>query len=172
MTPKGKEQRTLTKILLTIYLVVLTWIILFKMELKPVLLADTNLRSINLIPFAGSLIVNGKVQIDEIILNILVFIPFGLYLSMLEEDWHFTCKAAPIFSASLAYEVFQYIFAVGASDITDLIGNTLGGIIGIGLFSLLSRLLGDRTIKVLNLLSLIGTILVLLFLGILITANL
>lgn len=171
MNTRKETQHKLTRLLLTIYLVVLTWIILFKLQLNLDLLANTDLRSINLIPFAGSLIVNGRIQIDEIILNILVFVPFGVYLSMLEEDWNFTCKVAPIFSVSLAYEVFQYIFAVGASDITDLIGNTLGGILGIGLFSLLSRLLRERTIRILNLLALIGTVLVLIFFGILLVAN-
>ena len=75
---KGKRKtgsKNVTLGLLIVYLVVMTWIILFKMELDIRLLRQMNLRSINLIPFAGSLIVNGKADMSEVILNIAVFIP-------------------------------------------------------------------------------------------------
>ena len=44
-------------------------------------------RSVNLIPFMGSVIVNGRIDISEIINNILVFIPVGIYVCMLKKDW-------------------------------------------------------------------------------------
>ena len=37
---------------------------------------------------------------------------------------------APIICTSLLFEAVQFIFAIGASDITDIITNSLGGIIG------------------------------------------
>lgn len=163
--------KNLTLGLLVIYLAVLTWIILFKMELNIKLLQNMNFRNINLIPFAGSVIVNGKLKLSEIILNIAVFIPFGMYLSMLDSKISFIMKILPIFAVSLMYEVMQYCFAIGASDITDLLGNTLGGLIGIGLFSVFSRILGDRTVKILNILALFGTIVVTAFLALLAVAN-
>lgn len=46
----------------------------------------------------------------------------------------FHTESTTDFSVTLLYEVVQYIFAIGASDITDLLGNTLGGVIGIALF--------------------------------------
>lgn len=168
---KETGSKNLTLGLLVIYLAVLTWIILFKMELNIKLLQNMNFRNINLIPFAGSVIVNGKLKLSEIILNIAVFIPFGMYLSMLDSKISFIMKILPIFAVSLMYEVMQYCFAIGASDITDLLGNTLGGLIGIGLFSVFSRILGDRTIKILNILALFGTIVVTAFLALLAVAN-
>ena len=81
-------------------------------------------------------------------------------------------KVIPIFITSLAFETLQYIFALGASDITDLIGNTLGGIIGIAVFMLLSKIFKNNTIKIINILALIVTIIVVLFLGLVIFANL
>lgn len=170
MTQENKMKK-LTGILLVVYLIVLSWIILFKMQFDISLLKNMNLRSINLIPFAGSLVVNGRVDTSEIILNIVAFIPFGVYLSMLNVKWNFLKKAIPIFCVSLMYEIIQYIFAIGGSDITDLIGNTLGGIIGIGLFFLLQHLLGKKTIKILNILATIGTVVVVLFLALLTIAN-
>ncbi len=62
------------------------------MEFDISLLMNMNFRSINLIPFAGSLVVNGKTDISEIILNIVAFVPFGVYLSMLKVDWGFCTK--------------------------------------------------------------------------------
>ncbi|EGT5266798.1 glycopeptide resistance protein VanZ1, partial [Clostridioides difficile] len=148
------------------------WIILFKLQFDISSLETMNLRSINLIPFAGSLIINNRVDISEIILNVAIFVPFGIYVCMLKEEWSFIKKVIPIFITSLVFETLQYIFALGASDITDLIGNTLGGIIGIAVFMLLSKIFKNNTIKIINVLALIVTIIVVLFLGLVIFANL
>lgn len=165
------KSEKLTKVLLLIYLIILSWVILCKMQLDISLLKNTNYRNINLIPFAGSLITNNRINISEIILNVIVFFPFGLYISMLNEEWKLIKKITPIFIVSLAFEALQYIFAIGGSDITDLIGNTLGGIIGICIFLGLSKLLKDKTIRIINILALIGTIIVVAFLGLLTIAN-
>ena len=53
-----KSKKT-TIVLCGIYLAVLTWIILFKMETNLSLLQRMHQRSVNLIPFAGSLDVIG-----------------------------------------------------------------------------------------------------------------
>lgn len=171
MRTKETNQKSLTGVLLVIYLIVLSWIILFKMQFDISLLKNMNFRSINLIPFAGSLIVNGKVDVSEILLNIIAFIPFGVYLAMLKPKWNFIQKVLPTLSVSLLYEVLQFIFAIGGSDITDLLGNTLGGIIGIGLFAVLHRLLEEKAVRILNILATVGTIGIILFLGLLTIAN-
>ena len=168
---KNTGSKKVTLGLLIVYLAVLTWIILFKMELDIEALRKINLRSMNLIPFAGSVIVNGKVELSEIILNIAVFIPFGIYLSMLGQNISFLGKVLPIFAVSLLYETLQYCFAIGASDITDLLGNTLGGVIGIGLFAVSSKILGERTVRILNILASVGTVVTVAFLALLIVAN-
>ncbi|MCI9975372.1 VanZ family protein [Clostridioides difficile] len=162
----------ITKGLFIVYIIILTWIILFKMQFDISSLEAMNLRNINLVPFASSLIVNNRVDISEIILNVVVFTPFGIYLCMLKEEWSFIKKVVPIFLTSLVFETLQYIFAIGASDITDLIGNTLGGIIGIAVFVLLSKIFKDKAIKIINILALIVTVVVILFLGLLIITNL
>ena len=130
-----------------------------------------NDRSINLIPFAESVTIDGKTDISEILLNVIVFIPFGIYISMLHKPWNFIQKIIPIFCVSLLYEVLQYAFAIGGSDITDLIGNTLGGIIGMILFFILIRMFGKDIIWTINLVASIGTTVVILFLGLLVYVN-
>ncbi|AMM56589.1 TPA: glycopeptide resistance protein VanZ1 [Clostridioides difficile] len=166
------RKHNITKGLFIVYIIILTWIILFKLQFDISSLETMNLRSINLVPFAGSLIINNRVDISEIILNVAIFVPFGIYVCMLKEEWSFIKKVIPIFITSLVFETLQYIFALGASDITDLIGNTLGGIIGIAVFMLLSKIFKNNTIKIINVLALIVTIIVVLFLGLVIFANL
>ena len=163
-----KQNRKLTKVLLMVYLLALTWIILFKLQMDFSNLRDMNYRSVNLIPFAGS----GIVDVSEILLNVAAFVPFGIYVSMLKPDGGFWKKVLPIFCVSLFYEVMQYVLAIGGSDITDLIGNTLGGVAGIGVFAGLYRLFGKKIIKILNILALIGTVAAVAFLVLLVIANL
>ena len=40
------------------------------------------MRSINLIPFGSSAIINGSISLRETLYNILVFIPFGVYVEI------------------------------------------------------------------------------------------
>lgn len=169
---KENRQRNVTRGLFLIYLLVLTWIILFKMQINLSEIGRMQYRNINLIPFQGSAVVNGRIELSEIILNIIAFVPFGVYISMVKESWNWFQKAIPVFLTSFLYETLQYLFAIGASDITDLLGNTLGGLIGILLFWLLSKVLKENTIKIINVLAVIGTILILLLMGVLILANL
>jgi len=169
MENKETKQWLLTTCLLVVYLLILTWIIIFKMQFS--IQGLDHLRNINLIPFHESVIVNNRIEFSEIYYNILVFVPFGLYVSMLKSNWSFLKKVAPIASVSLLYEVVQFIFAVGASDLTDLIGNTLGGIIGIAIYIVFRRSLKTdfKTNKILNIIALIGTICVAILLALLVS---
>ena len=115
-------------------------------------------RNINLIPYYGSTYVNGRLYMTEIINNILVFVPVGIYVSMIKEDWSILKKISVSFFISLTVEIAQFILAVGATDITDLIGNTMGGIIGVGIFHLFNMIFKNKTINILNILASISTV--------------
>lgn len=66
--------------------------------------------------------------------NILWFVPFGLYLSAKEQKiWQVTLWT---FLLSLSIEVLQFVFSSGYSDVEDLILNTLGGVMGYLLYSM------------------------------------
>ncbi|MHB8127509.1 MAG: VanZ family protein [Mobilitalea sp.] len=150
------NQVKLTFGLFIVYFSVLTWIILFKMQFS---LNDLpHFRGLNLIPFAGSVVKNNQLDYSEIILNVIIFIPFGLYLSMIELNWSFWKKIILIAGVSLLFELLQFLFAIGGTDITDLISNTLGGVVGIGFYIVFSKILKEKTNKILNILALIGTI--------------
>ena len=164
-----KKEQKITFVLLVIYLIILTWIILLKTQFS--FSALGHYRSVNLIPFAGSVVINGKVDLDEILNNFIVFIPVGLYIGMMMPKSSPLRKIAPIFGLSLLYEVIQFIYAIGASDITDLIMNTLGGAAGIFLVFLITKLLKEKTVKILNIAAVICTLAITGFMALLIGVN-
>ena len=93
---------------------------------------------------------------------------------MINDNWSVLKKIIFIAGVSLTYEILQFIFAIGATDITDLIGNTFGGIIGITIYFVISKLFksNQKMNKVLNTIALILTILIVAFLTLLIVMNL
>lgn len=158
---KSEKRNTLTIILFVVYMLLLTGVILFKLPFYSEKLSD-GIRVINLIPFQGSFDKNGVIILREIIDNILLFIPLGIYICMLKSKWPFMKKTLPAIGLSLTFEVIQFIFAIGRSDITDVLGNMLGGVIGIGIYVLLSKIFKNRTVKVVNVFALAVTIYVVL----------
>lgn len=161
--------KKLTGVLCGTYLVFLTWIILFKMSFSLQELPE--IRSVNLIPFGESVMVNGRLYAAEILDNVLAFIPFGIFMGLLGENRSFWKKLAPVFGVSLFYEVMQFVLGIGASDITDLIANTLGGILGIAVVMAAWKIFGVRVRKVLNGVCLVGAGLLIGLVGLLVVAN-
>ena len=132
--------RAVTKILFAAYLLILLWLVLFKFSYDPIgVVRHFQTRSLNLIPFAYA-------NKSEVISNIIAFIPFGVMLGVNFRGLAFKYKIAVIFAFSLAVEISQYVLAIGAADITDLIMNTLGGFIGLSAFAIASKQTDDRTL--------------------------
>jgi len=129
----NNKTNKLTTVLFIIYLIVLFWIIVFKFNLR--LPPLRNMRNINLIPFSQPLILNGKIAFGEIIMNVVIFVPLGMYAGILFKRWITLKKLFLFFLISLICEVLQYILNIGASDITDIINNTLCGLIGLMIFN-------------------------------------
>jgi len=165
------KSKKLTITLFTTYLLVLSGIILFKTRLSFAFLnfrftfAIDVERSINLIPFGAMLHLNGMPSYSEIAYNSLVFVPFGIFVSMLGKKKSFAALIAPIILTSLFFEVIQYVFALGASDITDLIANTSGGIVGVGIFFVFNKICKENTYTVINSIALVLTIVLALLVG-------
>ncbi|MDI6619553.1 MAG: VanZ family protein [Clostridiales bacterium] len=166
---KLKKQNTLTLVLFVIYLLALTWLILFKLQFSIPVMDEG--RIINLIPLLGSFDDNGVIRFAEIRVNILAFIPFGIYICMLKLKWPFVKKILAIVALTFVFEVTQFIFVIGRADITDVLSNILGGTIGIGIYVLISKFMKGRTNKVINVLAVIFTILALLFATLLLVNN-
>ena len=148
----------LPTILFIVYLIALSWILLFKLGVRFSYMGD---RRVNLIPFSEPLILDG-----ENILNVVIFVPLGIYAGILFERWNFGKKLFLIFLISLLVEGLQFILAVGAFDITDIITNTLGGITGLMIFKAIEKAFNNsvKAQKFITIVAAIGTVIMILFL--------
>lgn len=163
--------RGISGALFAIYAVVLVWAILFKMQVS--LDVFGTMRSVNVVPLAGALVVNGEPDYSEVVQNLVAFVPFGLYMGMLLGKRPLAIGLAFAAATSLAFEVLQFAFAAGASDATDLIANTLGAAVGLGLYSVTRRIAGSdaRARRVCNTVGLCCTLLAVGFIGLVFIAN-
>ena len=125
--------RTLFKILFAAYLFVLMWLVLFKFSYDPfAVIREFQTRSLNLIPFT-------RAHKNEMISNMIAFIPFGVMLGVNFKQAVFKNKILVIFAFSLVAEILQFVLAIGVTDITDIIMNTLGGIVGLAAYDLIGK---------------------------------
>lgn len=147
-----KEFRIYTIALFVIYLIILTWGILFKFKFNIFELHNLfGKRTIILKPF---FLKDSRFYKFDVFSNILAFVPFGVYLSALRCEKKIivsilTCIAS-IFNTSLFYETVQYIFAIGCADVSDLISNTIGGMVGIAIYYIMFAVFRKYTNTVVN----------------------
>ena len=102
----------------------------------------------NLVPFAtigeqlGSIansIYNRRVAIRNLLANLLLFVPMGLYLPLRWNKLRQFGKCLWVWlGLILIIEIIQVLTLQGSFDIDDVILNTLGFFIGYGLFVILS----------------------------------
>ena len=71
--------------------------------------------------------------------NLIVFVPLGLLFGINLTRVSFWRKLTLIFLLSLTAEAVQFVLAIGRTDVTDVIMNTFGGLIGLVLYNLSSR---------------------------------
>lgn len=124
------------------YLVLLTWLVLWKLEVPFV--GDGSERQVKLVPFVATARAGASAPV-EVLANILLFVPFGGYLRLLAPSTRWWRLAAVVAGTSVLFEVGQYLLAVGRSDLSDVVANTAGGVLGLGLVGLVRLRLRDGT---------------------------
>lgn len=131
---KNTGWKTLLYAGLIFYSAFVLWTILFKYVMPWQLLDEARYfsRSLNLIPFGD--VAAGKFTSLDIYGNVLIFVPMGIYFSMLFKHSKIYQNVIKIVLVSAGLEILQYVLAIGASDVTDIITNTMGGILGIGIY--------------------------------------
>lgn len=152
--------KPLYKTVLILYLLVLLWLVLFKFSFDLLsVLMDHQARSLNVVPFAGF----SQGNLREMIYNLAVFIPFGVLLSVNLKQVTIWWKFALIFIFSLGAEVTQFVLAIGMTDITDIITNSFGGLLGLVLYDLSKKYIDndklDRFIVVVGMILLVVVLL-------------
>lgn len=90
---------------------------------------NQRVRELRLVPFA--IVADSPTTVGwvfDILGNIALFLPLGIVLMILTGRWWWTVGVAALMS--LAVETTQYVFALGRTDVTDLICNVLGAALG------------------------------------------
>jgi len=103
-------------------------------------------RSVNLIPFdtIGDYVLelvhgsdSDRLAFDNLLFNILFFVPLGLYLPLFGADRNVMSCFKWILLFCVAVEVLQWSFRLGVADIDDVILNCLGGFLGLMMYKVL-----------------------------------
>lgn len=148
------------------YVLVVVWQILFKYSSPLQLFGNREyFRSVNLIPFND--IINGNFNKLDIVGNIILFIPLGIYLNIINPTSKIANNICIIIGTSLGFECIQYILGLGATDTTDIITNTVGGLIGIGIYTVIEKVFTNK-VKVKNFVTICSTV-VMVFVGVILT---
>lgn len=117
-----------------VYLLVLFKIVLFKSG------TDSDaFRNVQYVPFVfiGELIRNES-SIDVLMKNVMgncaIFVPIGILIPTFFRTFDFKKTVISGLVCSLVFEVVQYLTGFGVTDVDDLLLNTLGTVIGAGVF--------------------------------------
>nr|WKN34640.1 VanZ family protein [Tunicatimonas sp. TK19036] len=127
-------------ILLVLYFVVLIWVLFF-INIPPFVRSPLRFQDVppQLIPFGSvfhfftSKSFDGKAYfiLSNVIGNIVLFIPLGIFIAWIWGTLHLGLKATAFtILISTTAELLQYTFYLGVFDIDDILFNTLGGWIG------------------------------------------
>lgn len=74
------------------------------------------------------------VSVWDIILNVILFLPFGFLLSAIKPDWKWWKITLFGFAFSFCIESMQFIFSKGIAQTDDLMHNSIGALLGFALF--------------------------------------
>ncbi len=136
-----KSKLTLENILLIsiyiIYFIFMAEILLFK-NVRPseIFGSDRDIsRQLAIMPFQSIMKYynSGNIwaSILNVIGNIVVFIPFGIYLMLYTKKNTSVKATTTVFFTSLSVEVIQFVLDIGIADVDDIILNVIGGIVGV-----------------------------------------
>ncbi|WP_317979613.1 VanZ family protein [Paenibacillus glycanilyticus] len=106
-------------------------------------------RSINLVPFhsitefiTGSTANAKRFAFANVMGNILIFIPLGVYLPLSKNNY--ITNVLSIIALSLFVEIIQGLLGIGIADIDDIILNSIGGCIGLIVYRFLLIILRNK----------------------------
>lgn len=126
---RTRALRALVLVALVTYLALLTWAIVWKFNAPFV---GSGLGPLKLTPFAAT-DGFGPSAPGEVAANFLAFVPLGALLAAFAPRGWYPAHAVVIAGTSTAFEALQFVLGVGAADVTDVLVNTAGGLVGLAL---------------------------------------
>jgi glycopeptide antibiotics resistance protein len=124
--------RVITGLLFAFYISQVVGITLLNRNAAAEARIDLNILEVYKIAFGGN-----SVFLTQIIGNVLMFIPLGILVPMCFKSTKGAMKMLVLaFACSLAIETTQLYTHTGLFELMDLIHNTLGGMLGFGIYML------------------------------------
>jgi len=112
------------------------------------------IRKGNFVPFAtiklftGSQRMRTEYKVENLLGNILIFIPLGFLLPLLIKRFRNTLAILLAgFFLSVFYECFQLVTGIGVFDVDDMLLNTLGTAIGVIIFWIIKKMFPSSSQK-------------------------
>lgn len=178
---KEKTLKIISIILFTLYIGLLIWIVMLKCNLiNSIHLSYDYLKDMTIkerlnvfnIPFKNyfpeSIDAPEYLFNSDDLLNIIIFIPLGLYITYFSKKFKFIKVFILTLLISLFFELFQLFSLIGSFAVQDFITNITGGLIGYIVYKLIFiKGLQPKKILILNILSIL---LIILFIPILLYA--
>ena len=138
-----------------IYMLALIWVISFKCNMEwPIFMSRLSMGSMSLAEraewsfchfrFNGDGPIYSKDAIEDMLVNILLFLPVGMTLPMVFRRNGALITILLGFGISLAFEISQFFNMIGGFAYIDLITNTLGTALGVLLLYLIRKVVDDR----------------------------
>ena len=140
--------RRLAATTLTLYLLLLVWIIALKCNMKDAILdAKIFNRDFSLGErFVFQLSQFSKAPLDDGILNILFFVPLGILLPFFINKHPYLKTVLIGFFISTGFEILQILNCIGRFTYVDIINNTFGVILGMLVYLGLRRRIKEKTL--------------------------
>ena len=108
---ENNRSKMISYIVFGAYLFLLTWLVLFKFAFT--IEEIPHLRQLNLIPFHYETSVAFITHMKEVIYNILIFVPAGVYFTAFLDKRKWWLGIGASFFVSLTFETVQWIFSIG-----------------------------------------------------------
>lgn len=146
---KTEHNYIMLNIGLGLYIIILFAFLFFK---------TNSFQSVNLIPFytITDYLSNGGIfSLINVLGNIALFIPLGIYLILFNHNKRVLINTLWSILISVAVEILQYLFKVGATDIDDILLNGLGGFFGIVIYKISCKIFKGKVKYAIGLISII-----------------
>jgi len=143
-----KKSNIITYMMFIIYILLIIRIILFKdIPLNKIfMMMGMEKRTINIVPLYSviKMIIDANVSSQQVFKNIVgniaIFVPMGIFLPLLFKETGLKVIVIKGIFISCTFEILQFIFAIGNTDIDDIILNLLGLMLGWFIFNLINNL--------------------------------